>query len=301
MFKFTKAIYIFLLSFLILICFMGCIILEEDDMEKYIINSSDYEYNLKKPNNNFKLPKYLMEISGLSYWKEHILLCIEDETGHLYLFDHVEDTVKRKIKFGKKGDYEGVANSNDMAYVIRSDGRLYHFEIVDEPTVTKVQLPFTSKNDLEGITLGHKKGEFYIVCKGSPKLFDNDLDGRAVYQYNVKKDKIKPNPYIHLTTEEFEKAIRSAGLKPSVHMPFMPSGIAIHPSSGDVFLMSSVGQLLVVLNQSGQIISMAPLKRSLFRQPEGICFDEKGNLFISSEGRGKKGYILKFENQLTGQ
>ena len=80
-------------------------------------------------------------------------------------------------------------------------------------------------------------------------------------------------------------------------MPFMPSGIAIHPDTKDVFLISSVGKLLVVLNKNGKIIDMAPLKRSLFRQPEGITFDKEGNMFISSEGRGKKGYILKFTNQ----
>ena len=220
---------------------------------------------------------------------------------YLYLFDHKDEKVVNEIKFGKKGDYEGVANSDNIAYVIRSDGRLYHFEIKNEPEVTKIELPFTSKNDLEGITRGHKKSEFYIACKRSPKIFDNDIKGRAIYQYSAAKDKVKQKPYIHLTTEMFEQALLKVGLKSSKYMPFMPSGIAIHPHTEDVFLISSVGKLLVVLNKSGKIITMAPLKRSLFRQPEGITFDTEGNLYIASEGRGLKGYILKFENQLTNQ
>jgi uncharacterized protein YjiK len=280
---------------------MSCIILEEEDESKFIIISGTYRYNLNEPDKSYFLPGHLQEISGLSYWKESILLCVEDENGYLYLFDHKREEVINELKFGKKGDYEGVAQYNDVAYVIRSDGQLYFFEIKEEPEVTKIKLPFTSKNDLEGLTVGHKKDELYIACKRSPDIFERDLKGRAVYQYNVKKDKVDTNPYILLTSETFEIELKKAGLKPSNHMPFQPSGIAIHPFTEDVFLLSSVGKLLLVLNKSGKIVSMVPLKRSLFRQPEGICFDGFGNMFISSEGRGQRGYILNFGNQPADQ
>jgi sugar lactone lactonase YvrE len=37
------------------------------------------------------------------------------------------------------------------------------------------------------------------------------------------------------------------------------------------------------------------LKNSIFRQPEGICFSPDGEiLFISNEGKNKKGNILVF-------
>jgi uncharacterized protein YjiK len=219
---------------------------------------------------------------------------VEDEKGYLYLYDHGKEEIIQVIKFGKKGDYEGVTQSEDIAYVVKSTGKLYYFNIEDEPEVSKVDLPFTSRNEVEGITKGHKKDEFYIACKQNSEIQENGLKGRAVYSYNVTKDKVKTKPYIHLTTESFKEEIINAGLYPSNHMPFMPSGIAVHPHTEDVFLISSVGKLLVVLDKTGSIVSMAPLKRSLFRQPEGICFDHDGNMFISSEGRGKKGYILKF-------
>jgi uncharacterized protein YjiK len=275
--------------------------MEEEDKAKYLVRSQDYQYDLLTPNKVFKLPGQLVEISGLSYWKDNILLCIEDETGHLYLYDQKAEEVIQKIKFGKNGDYEGVANHNDIAYVIKSNGKLYHFNIQNEPEVTKVDLPFTSKNDLEGITKGHRKNELYIACKRSPELLNNGLQGRAVYQYNIKNEKVRSEPYIHLTSTIFEQALIEAGLKPSRHMPFMPSGIAIHPHTEEVFLISSVGKLLVVMDKSGKINAMVPLLRTLFRQPEGITFDLEGNLYIASEGRGIRGYILKFENQLTNQ
>ena len=275
--------------------FAGCILPEnEDDTGKSIIKTGDFQYDVYSPEKDYKLPGELEEISGLAYWKEDILLCVEDENGYLYLYDHGKGEIIQEIKFGKKGDYEGVTQSEDIAYVVKTTGKLYYFKIENEPEVTKVDLPFTSSNDLEGITKGHKDDEFYIVCKQNAEILENGIEGRAVYAYNVKKDKVKTKPYIHLTTESFKEEIIKAGLNPSKHMPFMPSGIAVHPQTEDVFLISSVGKLLVVVNKSGSIVSMAPLKRSLFRQPEGICFDHDGNMFISSEGRGKKGYIMKF-------
>jgi uncharacterized protein YjiK len=284
-----------IVSINIIIGFAGCILLEEeDDSDKSVVTTGDYQYDVYSFEKNYKLPGRLVEISGLAYWKENILLCVEDENGYLYLYDHEKEEIIQEIKFGKKGDYEGVTQSEDIAYVIKSSGKLYYFNIEDEPEVTKVDLPFSSRNDLEGITKGHKKDEFYIACKQNPEILENGIKGRAVYSYNVKKDKVKTKPYIHLTTEPFVEEIEKAGLNPSRHMPFNPSGMAVHPFTKDVFLISSVGKLLIVLDKSGSIVSMAPLKRSLFRQPEGICFDSEGNMFISSEGRGKKGYILKF-------
>lgn len=292
---FNRILIKIIVSLSLILGFAGCIFLEEeDDSDKSIINTGDFQYDVYAPEKDYQLPGALKEISGLAYWKDDILLCVEDEKGHLYLYDHGKEEIIQEIKFGKKGDYEGVTQSEDIAYVIKSTGKLYYFSIKDEPEVIKVDLPFTSSNDLEGITKGHKNDEFYIACKNNPEILDNGIEGRAVYTYNVKKDKVKTKPYIHLTSESFKEEIIKAGLNPSKHLPFMPSGIAIHPHTDDVFLISSVGKLLIILNKSGSVVSMAPLKRSLFRQPEGICFDNDGNMFISSEGRGKKGYILKF-------
>ena len=291
----SRFLFKFIVSINVIIGFAGCIILEDDDdTDKSIIVSGDFQYDVYSYEKDYKLPGRLVEISGLAYWKENILLCVEDEKGHLYLYDHGKEEIIKEIKFGKKGDYEGVTQSDDIAYVIKSTGKLYYFNIEDEPVVTKIDLPFRSSNDLEGITKGHKKDELYIACKQNPEILENGIKGRAVYSYNVKKDKVKTKPYIHLTSETFKEEINKAGLSLSKHTPFMPSGIAVHPFTEDVFLISSVGKLLIVLNKSGSIVSMAPLKRSLYRQPEGICFDNEGNMFISSEGRGKKGYILKF-------
>ena len=48
------------------------------------------------------------------------------------------------------------------------------------------------------------------------------------------------------------------------------------------------------VNRKGKILDLQDLDTEIFSQPEGICFSPSGDLFISNEGKGRKGYILKF-------
>lgn len=88
--------------------------------------------------------------------------------------------------------------------------------------------------------------------------------------------------------------LEKKGLSKKKHIPFKPSGIAVHPKSNDIYIIGSVGKMMVVLNHTGEIKNLIPLNPKIFWQPEGICFSPDGDLYISSEGRGKAGYILKF-------
>ena len=88
-----KALYKFLISAVLLFCIMGCIIVDEENKKKYIVSSPSYRYDLLTHDRVFKLPGRLEEISGLSYWKDNILLCVEDETGNLYLYDHKKTVI----------------------------------------------------------------------------------------------------------------------------------------------------------------------------------------------------------------
>ena len=76
---------------------------------------------------------------------------------------------------------------------------------------------------------------------------------------------------------------------------FKPSGIAIHPMTGQIYMISSVGKLLVVLNKNRDLSAKYALDKDVFKQPEGICFSPDGDLYISNEGRGKSANILHFK------
>ncbi|MEP7170152.1 MAG: SdiA-regulated domain-containing protein, partial [Bacteroidota bacterium] len=73
-----------------------------------------------------------------------------------------------------------------------------------------------------------------------------------------------------------------------------PSALAIQPFTRDIYVLSSVERLLVIIDANGKLKKVIKLSIALFSQPEGIAFDTAGNLYITNEGRSGKGYILKF-------
>jgi uncharacterized protein YjiK len=72
----------------------------------------------------------------------------------------------------------------------------------------------------------------------------------------------------------------------------------VHPKTKDIYLISTALKRMVVLNAvDGTIRFAARLDKNLLPQPEGIAFDETGNLYLSSEGKKKEGLMLKFNYQ----
>jgi uncharacterized protein YjiK len=148
-----------------------------------------------------------------------------------------------------------------------------------------------------------------IACKGSPTIKDEaDLSGnRAIYRFDLEEKELIKEPLFLINLEElnsyrdessfskFSRQLAKTFRLVESETSFMPSGIAIHPEYGDIYLISSVGKLLIVMDRRGKIIDIHDLDPAMFRQPEGICFSAKGDLYISNEGQGGKGYILKFK------
>jgi secreted PhoX family phosphatase len=76
---------------------------------------------------------------------------------------------------------------------------------------------------------------------------------------------------------------------------FRPSGMAKNPVTSEWFLISAVNKLLVVTDHNWKIKETSLLNSNIFNQPEGIAFDDKGNLYISNEGDDlTEGNILRF-------
>jgi uncharacterized protein YjiK len=76
---------------------------------------------------------------------------------------------------------------------------------------------------------------------------------------------------------------------------FHPSGISMHPQTRELYIIASNGKLLVVVDADGNTVAVKSLSSKIFNQPEGICFAPDGTLYISNEGKGSKGNILRFQ------
>jgi len=253
-------------------------------------------YDLANPDLKIKLHYDLREISGLSYFDKNKLACIQDESGKLFIIDIIENKIFRKIKFEKSGDYEGLEIVDQKVYVLKSNGKLYKFDLTskDEAKSNEYDTPLTIKNDVEGLGFDHINGELLLACKGSPDLKDTNFKGKAIYSFNLNNETFNKLPKFLIKKKDIESFSNKSGQKLRKKIDFYPSGIAQHPINSNIYIISHIGKLLVVINPAGQIIETYPLNPKIFKQPEGICFSPNGDLFIANEGQGSRATILKF-------
>ncbi|QJD80199.1 SdiA-regulated domain-containing protein [Spirosoma rhododendri] len=242
-----------------------------------------FAYRLNQPASVVNLPKKLDEISGLSYYKPNQLLCIQDEAAAVYVYDIQAGKVIEDIDFGGYGDFEGVEYVKGEVYALESNGMLSRFKPGDlKGGHVKTGVP--AKTEVEGLGYDPKSNQLLIaVKKGSTGASD-----KAIYTYDLTRKTV----YKALNISDVQ--LEEAGIDPD---SYKPSGIAVHPITGDWYVLTSAGHRLVVMNRQGKILYSEKLDEKLLRQPEGICFAPSGDLFIASEGKGKKAVILTFPYQ----
>jgi uncharacterized protein YjiK len=271
-------------------------------------------YNLEEPDARYKLPAYLEEISGLSYYGNGKIACVQDEKANIYVWNLEKEKISKKYDFGSDGDYEDIAVVDKTAYILRSDGDIYRIKDFKKKDrkVKKFETPLKEKNDSEGMAYDPLSNALYIACKGSPSINkEQHYEGyKAIYKFDLEEEKMAEEAHFLVDLENLDSYMdRSVFNRLSVKVAkrlrliesetsFQPSGLSIHPLSGDIYIISSVGKLLIVLNRRGKVQEVKELDEKLFRQPEGICFSPSGDLFISNEGQGGKGYILKFTSHV---
>lgn len=274
-------------------------------LDKYIT----IPYDLQNPNKRIVLPTDLVEVSGLTYLGDDRLGMIQDERGKVYVFDLGEEEVVLENKFWDKGDYEGIEYVNGVMYAIQSDGDVFKIKdyTEDDPDADKDETPLRSKNNTEGLGYDPVTNSLLIACKSSPHLEDApSLKGsRAVYAYDLDKKKLDKEPFLLISLDSLRTALDegpiSAFSRKIINslgddITFKPSCIAVHPITGHIWLISSIGKMLVVTDRLGNILNVSRLGPSLFNHPEGICFSPGGTLFVSNEGDEGVATLLIFRS-----
>jgi uncharacterized protein YjiK len=245
-------------------------------------------FDLLQPNIKQKLPDQLYEISGIT-WFDNYLACIEDEHGRLYLYDITSDEIVSDFKFAKKGDFEGVEVINGIFYAIESNGDLHKFMLESEDSDI-IDTPFSGKNDVEG--LGKFGGDLLVACKARGEIDGIETKNKAIYRLDPTRPE-DPELLLEISVDELRDYVAATGRTWKVHQ-FDPSGVA-YDEQGTLLYVLSADQYLVVTKLDGSLVEVVRLDPKQFRQPEGICFDDKGSLYLSSEGAGAPARIYRFD------
>lgn len=274
------------------------------------MTDADFLYDLNNPKFEVKLPKSLVEISGICLSGDTSLLAIQDEHGIVFELSAADGQLKAAYPFGEDHDYEGIALVDEILYVLRSDGTI--FEIRNwqhSPTVDSFITELSIENDTEGLCYEPKTHSLLIACKGKSELNGGEhLDRRNIYRFSLETRQLDSNPayvidraaiYQYLSSQNPENIGVTKLVKNLVNtrdeLFFGPSDIAIHPLTHDLYIPASKGNCLFVLHPNGQIKHCIYLSPKQFRQPEGIIFDKEARLYIASEGAGKKAQLFCFE------
>jgi len=261
-------------------------------------------YDLNKPAEKYQLPLELAEISGIASNKG-LILCIQDERADIFVFDPGQKMVINKYISGLKGDYEDIAVKDSIVFLIRSSGTIVKIQDYSGARIVKeYNTELAPKNDTEGLTYDQASNSLLVSCKEYPDLVDeNRYKGyKTIYKFSLDANKLLKEPYITINinnpecfndTALFRKFLSFRERRPEI-TGYKPSGLAFHPENHDLYLISGSGRLLLVLNENGKIKSFGYLPPEHFVQPEGITFSTSGDMFISNEGKGGNGYILRF-------
>jgi uncharacterized protein YjiK len=275
------------------------------------VNIGGVHYNIHDIDRTIVLARELVEVSGLVFdTKQSTLLAVNDELGYLYELSTTSGEILSKKKFADIGDYEGLALINDEVVIARSNGKLFFYNPSINGNSTIIRTSLSTSNNVEGITYLPYENTLLIACKGSPRIPGKyeEKKGKLICSLNLGDKLMDKDPYLLIKDKQLKQSIKSIygnlnltdvqlkNLESRVES-FSPSGLAIHPITEELYILSAKGSLLVVVGKDKGLKHIHFLDKDFHIQPEGICFAPNGDMFIGNEGQNGSGKIHVYHYQ----
>jgi uncharacterized protein YjiK len=224
-----------------------------------------------------KLPQELDEISGIAYYaKDTSLFAIIDEGGDIYKFPLKDPKKLRKWKFDKKRDYEDIVLQDSTFYILESNGDLNKLSFRNNQFMNErfeIGKVSAGENEFESLYASPDSSYLVIMCKDCPEDSKKTLSTYA-YHYGDSANQFQKHIVYDISTLH-----QKLGIEKRLH----PSAAAINPITRDIYIVSSIQKILLVLNSKGEFKTFYKLNPGIYKQPEGIAFTPNGDLIISNE------------------
>jgi len=236
----------------------------------------------------WSLPPVLVEISGLAYIDKDRFACVQDEAGTIFIYNTATASIEKEIPFTGPGDFEGIALKGNTAYITRSDGRIFEVDLTSKKT-NEYATFLTAANNVESL--------FYDAAHNRLLLAGKEPDSEApdlknVYAFDLASKDLLKEPIVKIDLRH-PSLTRDQSTKKKKRSP-MPSAIALHPATRDIYILDGPKSRLLVSGNDGTIKNVYELGKEFYK-PEGISFSPEGTLFISNEGKKMPGNIMEVE------
>ena len=188
------------------------------------------------------------------------IIAINDEQAHIFFVNTGDGSIIKDIDFGKKGDYEGVEKVGNVIYAVKSNGNLYGFDLSTQSSSKTMKTALNPSNDIEGLAYNPSSHSLILACKGNSLLNKIELrkSSKSFYAFSLKDKALITEPAFTLTDESLLNCWNELTANMNWSQSkikkrrkrvtnFSPSAIAFHPISNDVYILSSVGNLMVVI------------------------------------------------------
>jgi uncharacterized protein YjiK len=228
--------------------------------------------------------------------------------------------VRQALPFGPDGDYEGLARVGDDYFVLRSDGLLCRVTSAGQRLRVAETFALAMPNhDLEGLCHDPRRRALLIAPKDVVKPDEKEpkrskgerrrgeeagasdpptakelRDQRVVFAWDLEQKALLAEPVLRLSLEHLKRRAETRGHelptktnkkgKERTVLRLLFSCIAVHPRTGEIYLLSAADHVLLVVDQLGALRDVHLLDEDALPKPEGLTFMPDGNLVLSSEG-----------------
>lgn len=229
----------------------------------------------------FVLPKDLLEISGLVHLGDLRFAAVNDEDGELFFIDLANNDL-RKYRFRGKGDYEDLAKVDSTFFVLNSNGDIIE---IAAPYDRHTTYKFKGKHmEFESLVYYQKENKLVMITKDQRKK----INGITAISFDLGRRDYDPQPFFNISLKEVFSILTN------YEMECKPSAASINPVNQKLYVIASVGKVLIQCDRNGKMEKIYKINPAQFPQPEGITFAANGDMYISNEGADGKATILKF-------
>ena len=169
-------------------------------------------------------------------------------------------------------------------YLVTSSGRLYEFhEGADDESVLFTAHATGAGRDceIEGLAYDERARELLLMCK-DPRTAD--LTGLvAIHRWSIGEGRLRDDSPTAIPMPEVAGRIGANR--------FRPSGIELHPVSGNYFVVAARQRAVAEVTPAGTVLHVRRFEAPWHRQIEGIAFAPDGALIVADEGRDERGTL----------